>query len=288
MRRLYLVLALLFSLTADAVRSQGVDSVRVTPDSAVAQLTLRDGSVLIGRVVSVDATSVRFVSSLGETTIPRATIAAIRLTAKDQLHDGQFWPEDPSRTRLLFAPTGRMMHAGEAYLTDAYVFFPSVQVGVTDMFSVGVGATVLPGVQFDENVLYVTPKVGVYRSPKFNVALGALFAFGKVVSSNAPVGLGYGVATIGDENDNLTVGGGFGFANGNSSSLGVLMLGGSTRISRSIALVTENYLASSNTSASIFSGGVRFIGEKLSVDLAVWSGPQVQAVIPYVAFIYRF
>ena len=33
---------------------------------------------------------------------------------------------------------------------------------------------------------------------------------------------------------------------------------------------------------------MRFIGEKLSVDLAIWGGPDVDAVFPYVAFIYRF
>jgi hypothetical protein len=254
----------------------------------VAQLILRDGSVLVGRVIGFDATSVRFVSSIGESNIPRSTITAIRLTGKDQLRDGQLWPEDPSRTRLLFSPTGRMMHEGEAYLTDAYVFFPSVQYGVTDAFSVGVGASVLPGIDLDENILYITPKLGLYRSPKLNVAVGALFAFGKVVSDAAPVGLAYGVATVGDENDNLTLGGGFGFANGESTKLGVVMAGGSTRISKSIALVTENYIASSNSTSSIFSGGVRFIGERMSVDLALWGGPSVDIVVPYVAFIYRF
>lgn len=290
MKRLTLILILIlsFAVPVGSARAQATEAVRITPDSMVTQLTLRDGSVLIGRVVQVDDTNVTFMSSIGQTTFPRSAIAEVKLLEKERLHDGQLWPEDPSRSRLMFAPTGRMMHAGESYLTDAYVFFPSVQVGLTDKLSIGLGASVLPGIDLDENILYLTPKLGLYSSPKLNIAIGALFAAGKVVSDAAPVGLAYGVATIGDENDSFTAGGGFGFANGNTSSLGVLMLGGSTRTTKNIALVTENYLAVTNSSASVFSGGVRFIGEKMSVDLALWGGAKVNILVPYVAFIYRF
>ena len=288
MHRLLFALLLLLIAPSTSARAQDTVVVSVTPDSMVTQLTLRDGSVLVGRVLEVSATHVRFSSGIGETNIPRSSIIAIRTMGRDQVHDGQLWPEDPSRTRLLFAPTGRMMHQGEAYLTDASVFFPSVQYGVTDRFSIGVGASILPGIDFDENILYFTPKLGLYQSPKLNVSVGALLAAGKVVSDASPVGLAYGVATVGDENQSVTAGGGFGFANGESTSLGVLMLGGSTRTTKNIALVTENYLAVSNSSASVFSGGVRFIGERLSVDLAIWGGPHVDTIVPYLAFIYRF
>src|SRR3954471_14805818 len=168
MRRVLFVLFLLLLLPAKPARAQAL--LRATPDSMVAQLTLADGSVLVGRVLDVTDTTIRFISSIGVSTIQRSTIRGIRVVPKDMVRDGQVWPEDPSRSRLLFAPTGRMMHQGEAYLTDAYVFFPSVQYGLTDQFSIGIGASIFPTPDITDNILYITPKLGVYQSKDVNVS----------------------------------------------------------------------------------------------------------------------
>jgi hypothetical protein len=230
-----------------------------TPEGRVVQLVLRDGSTLNGRVVEVTPTIVRFVSSIGETTIPRSSIVSVRLVALTSMHDGDVWPEDPSRTRLFFAPSGRMLRSSEKYFSDAYVFFPSIQVGVTDQFTIGGGMSLFPGVSLDEQIYYLTPKLGLYSSPNVNVAVGALLAGAQVISDETPVGIGYGVVTLGDENTNATIGSGFGFSRGNTSSTAVLMLGGSTRVSRSIALVSENYLTTERDASVLLSGGVRFM-----------------------------
>jgi hypothetical protein len=259
-----------------------------TPDSQLVKLTLRDGSVLIGRVLSVTPAVVRFASAVGETAIPREAIRSIESVASRALHDGEYWPEDPSRTRLFFAPTGRMQHAGEVYFSDAYVFFPSFQAGLSSRVSLGGGFSVLPGLGLDEQVFYLTPKVGLFASPKVNVAVGALVAGAGSLTDEGPFGLGYGVATFGGEDGSITTGAGFGFAR-SSTSQAVFMLGGSRRVSRNIALVSENYLYSANSSNVLVSGGIRFMGEKLSVDLAGFTvGDSEIPIIPYVAFIYRF
>lgn len=66
------------------------------------------------------------------------------------------------------------------------------------------------------------------------------------------------------------------------------MVGGANQVSRSIALVTENYLYT-GSSSTVLSGGVRFIGEKLSVDAAFFASPsELNYPVPYVAFIYKF
>jgi hypothetical protein len=73
----------------------------------------------------------------------------------------------------------------------------------------------------------------------------------------------------------------------------VLMLGGSTRVSRHTSLITENYVYSGNASNAFVSYGVRFFGEKLSVDLAFVNvlGRDSHPIfpgIPFVAFSTRF
>ncbi|MEO5815962.1 MAG: hypothetical protein ABIT20_11850 [Gemmatimonadaceae bacterium] len=289
--RAALLVILLMLGAATVARAQDTTStanLEVTPEGRISQVVLRDGSTLNGRVVAVTTTTVRFVSSIGETTIARSAIVSVRLVAPTSVHDGQVWPEDPSRTRLFFAPTGRMLRTGETYFADAYVFFPSVQVGVTNQFTIGGGMSLFPFVSLDEQVFYLTPKVGVYTSPGVNVAVGALVAGAKGITDESPAGIGYGVVTLGDENASVTVGSGFAFARGNTSSTAVLMLGGSNRISRSFALVSENYFTTERDASMLLSGGVRFMSEHLAVDLALFGGKGINTPIPYVAFIYKW
>jgi hypothetical protein len=285
------VLAILLA-TAAATRLVAQDTtatrnLRPTPDGQRVMLTLSDGSVLIGRVLEVTPSTVRFASAAGESSIPRAAIRSVRATAVGGSHNGEYWPEDPSRTRLFFAPTGRMLRRGEGYLSDAYVFFPSVQGGLSDRLTIGAGMSVIPFLGLDEQVFFLTPKVGIVASPNVNVAVGALVAGVGRLSDAGPFGIGYGVATFGGEDANVTAGAGFGF-NRASTTETVLMLGGSRRVSRNVALLSENYLFTGGGAYPLGSAGVRFMSDKIAVDLAGFLTKDVQFPIPYVAFIYKF
>jgi hypothetical protein len=276
------------TLTAAAQDTSSTRNLQPSADSQLVAITLKDGSTLIGRVLEVTPTTVRFRSAVGESSIPRDAIVAVRVSASGSAHGGEYWPEDPSRTRLFFAPTGRMLRRGEGYFSDAYVFFPSFQGGLSDRFTIGGGASLLPGLGIDEQVFYFTPKIGLVASDRLNVAVGALVAGVGALSDEGPFGMGYGVATFGGEDANVTAGVGFGFAQ-SSTSAAVLMLGGSTRVTRNIAFVSENYLYTGRESTPLVSGGIRFMGEKLAVDLAGFTAAQGDVpLVPYLAFIYRF
>lgn len=285
---LAVLLAAAPTLTASAQDTSATRNLQRSPDSQLVVLTLKDGSTLIGRVLEVTPTVVRFRSAVGESSIPRDAIVSVRINASSSAHGGEYWPEDPSRTRLFFAPTGRMLRRGEGYFSDAYVFFPSFQGGLSDRFTLGGGASIVPGLGIGEQLFYFTPKIGVVASDNLNIAVGALVAGVGSISDAGPFGIGYGVATFGGEEGSVTAGAGFGFAR-SSTSQAVLMLGGSRRVSRSIALISENYLYTGSGTSGLVSGGVRFMGEKLAVDLAGFTtGAGTIPVIPYLAFIYRF
>jgi hypothetical protein len=285
-------IAVVLSFGAHApVRAQDTTStanLRVTDSAHIAQLVLKDGSMIVGRVLAVTPTTIRFASSFGETSIARSAIASARVSTTASLHGGEFWPEDPSRTRLFFAPTGRMLREGEIYFSDPYVFFPNLQGGVTDQLSIGAGMSIFPGIGLDEQLYYITPKVGVYSSATVNVAVGALFAGLKDISDQSPFGIGYGVATFGGEDASLTTGAGYGFARGSRSSTALIMVGGMARVSRNAALLTENYFTSTRSTSYGVSGGVRLMSEHIAVDLALATGKDANAVIPYLAFIYKW
>lgn len=259
-----------------------------TPDSQVVKLTLSDGSTLIGRVVSVTPTVVRFASAMGETDIPRNAIRNVEVVTAKTVHGGVYWLEDPSRTRLFFAPTGRMQRQGEVYFSDAYIFFPSIQAGVSNRLSLGAGLSLFPGLGLDEQLYFVTPKVGLYASEKVNVAVGAIVAGAGDLADESPFGIGYGVTTFGGEDGSVTAGAGFGF-NQSRTSQAILMLGGSKRVTRNLALVSENYLYTESNSSVLLSAGLRFVGEKIAVDFAgVGVSDSEVPIVPYVAFIYKF
>ena len=79
-----------------------------------------------------------------------------------------------------------------------------------------------------------------------------------------------------------------GLAYSGDSRGGIVMVGGERRVHRSMKLITENYVW--ETGDGILSGGVRFIGERLSADLAlaIPIGAGDLFAFPVVNFVYVF
>jgi hypothetical protein len=255
-----------------------VDSTRIQV------ITMRDGSSLVGRIVEVRADTVDFQMGIGRVPVAVRDIREITESGAGRVHDGQYWFPNPNYTRLFFAPTGQMLKKGEGYFADYELFFPGFAYGVTDNLSIGGGVSIFPtGV--DEQVYYVTPKVGVSVSDRVHLSAGVLFAGTK----GGTGGVGYGVGTFGDGDASATIGLGYGFAGGEIESKPVAMLGGEKRVSRRIALVSENYLLPVSDNNIVYSFGIRFMGEKLTTDLAIFNASGSGIIgFPYVDFVFRF
>ncbi len=209
---------------------------------------------------------------------------SIKETDADRMHAGQYWFPNPNSTRLFFAPSGQMLKKGEGYFADYQLFFPGFAYGVTDNLSVGGGASLFP-TGLDEQVYYITPKVGMSFGEQVHVAAGLLFAG----TSGGTGGVGYGAGTFGNGDASVTAGVGWGFAGGEIESRPVAMLGGEKRISRRIAVVTENYLLPTSDDNLVYSFGVRFMVEKLTTDLAIFNVAGSGIIgLPYVDFVFRF
>ncbi len=286
--RLLLLVVCLFGYArvASAQADTDLRSKLTVPDSAHLQvLTLKDGSTIFGRVVSVTADTVSLqTSGAGFIQLPLASIKDVQERKVVDFHEGEYWFPNPNSTRLFFAPTGQMLQQGEGYVSDYLLFFPGVAYGVTDNFTIGGGVSLLPAA-VDEQLYYLTPKVGVSIAERVHLAAGVLFAGGK----GGTGGIGYGVATFGDGNASASIGGGYGFAGGKIESKPVAMVGGEIRVSPRIGFVTENYLLPISDNNILYSFGIRFMGEKLTTDLALFnvSGSNVIG-IPFVDFVFRF
>jgi hypothetical protein len=293
-RYLLTTLVAIFSmlLCATAARAQADSALKaqlVPPDSAHAQIiTLRDGSTVFGRVVVLSGDSLTFQSTAGATMqLHVGAVRSIKEIATAEIHEGEYWFPNPNATRLFFAPTGQMLKKGEGYLSDYEVFFPGVAVGISDNLTLGGGVSLLP-LGFEDQIYYFTPKIGVSLSDKFHVAAGMLLA-GGMGGVGGVGGIYYGVGTFGDGNASFTVGAGYGFAGGDIESRPVGLVGGEVRLSKRIGFVTENYLLPVSQDNILYSFGLRFMGEKLTTDLALFNISGSNSIgFPFVDFVFRF
>ena len=283
-------LALLCAIAgALAMPARGHAQTPATPPEVVASDTLReirlaDGSVLFARVESVEGDLVTLMTQAGvRLQVDRAQIRSVR-PARGQVRTGEVWRDDPTGTRLFFAPTGRNLAAGEAYFGVYELFFPFATYGVTDRITIAGGTPVIPGA-FGQ-VAYLAPKLAIIQSERLNVAAGVFAGFYEGESA----GIVYGVGTWGGRDNAVTAGAGFGFGSGDLSDEPLLMIGGEARTGRQLKLITENYFVPGQ-SGMLVSGGVRFFGERLSADVglgALVSSQETEGPLPLVNFVYTF
>lgn len=287
---------LMLGLTSIPAHAQRIalDSIAMGDSAVVHALYLLDGTRLVGRITAVTADSVRVVSVSATTMVARTAIREVRQYASDDLHNGELWPENPHVSRLIFAPTAIALRKGEAYFADFWIFLVNMGYGVTDRFTVGAGMSIIPGVNFADNLLFVIPKYAVLNQPKLKVALGGLFArVGGFNSGSESLGILYGVATVGTRESNLTLGSGWGYVGDKISDKPVLTLGGQHRVSRRVALISENwFFPFQNNASGVVSYGLRLLGEKISVDFAfanpISDGNALFPGIPLLGFAVKF
>lgn len=299
MRARLLILALLLAVIPmvpfGASGQEGVSGPPVAipgPDQAQI-LTTADGSTLIGRVVRLDEREIVFETESGSMTIPRERVRSIRTVPASAIRNGRYWHPDPNRTRLLFAPTGRMLEKGRGYFADYYVFFPTVNYGVTDRVSLGGGMSLFPTGNLGDQLYFFTPKVGLRQSERFNLAVGALVIripeFDEDEDSPL-VSVIYSAGTWGGTDRNLTLGAGYGMVDTDFADRPLIVLGGEYRLTRRTALVSENWMMP-GVDNILISYGLRLFTETLSVDLALLNTLGEDALfpgIPYVDFVWNF
>ena len=249
----------------------------------VYQIRLADGSEVFARIVELDAEQVVLVTAGGgRLEIDRSQITQLR-PARGRVRDGEFWNEDPGGTRLFFTATGRSLAQGESYIGTYVVVLPFAAVGLTDRVTVAAGAPVLFG---ELEPLYVAPKVQVVRSPTVQASLGTLAFF----FDDDVVGVAYGVGTFGGEDKALSAGIGYFYSGDDVESEPAFMLGGETRVSRRIKLITENYVLPDAVGV-ILSGGIRVMGDRFNTEIAVFGARadgEGECCLPVVNFSYSF
>ena len=240
------------------------DKIRDHPSDEILRFALHDGTQLHGLSIRAASDTLIVRTSGGlEIAVPDAQIARVDLL-QGQIHEGEFRRSDPNGTRLLLSSTGRGLKRGQGYFADYYLFFPTLAVGVTNNLSVSGGVSIVPTAP--SQLAYLGPKLAFEITPNVNLATGALHVM--IPEESDDVTLGYAVGTFGSLRSAITLGAAIPL-NKTLDDSPVLLIGGELQISNNAKLLTENWIFTHDNGMLIYSGGVRFFGERLAVDLAM-------------------
>jgi len=248
------------------------------------ELTLTDGSRLVGTVIDESETEVIFETVSGlEMTIPLVQIAS-RSQVRGRLKDDGLVPLDPNVSRLFFSSTGRPLPSGTSYLAFQQIFFASAGYGATDQVTLAGGLSLFPGA--GSQLYFLAPKVGLWNEGNRAVSAGVLL--GGVTGEEGHGGIVYSAGTFGAEDKALTLGVGFLFGGGEWEDSPVVMIGGEWQTGPRFKFITENYLMPSISSNAVVSGGVRMIGSRLTADFALFTWTELLddgAAFPFIPWI---
>lgn len=240
---------------------------------------LRSGPSFLGTLRAATDRDLTFdTQDLGVVTVQRANLRQLLPVSVEQARRG--YDDVGNGTRLFFAPTARNLRRGEGYVQDIDVYLVGANYGITDNISLGVLVPIVPGLGL--NVFAVTPKVSVPVADKFRVGAGLLYAnaFGY------GAGIGYGVATYGTADTNLTAGLGYAFGSGEASSTPVVVVGGAVRVSRRLFLIDETYIVDGGLGGLL---GARIAAARASGSLGLLYATNLGGIYPaYLEFAYRF
>lgn len=278
------------------------------------ELFLNDGKTILGKLASkTESTLSILTQNLGQITLSKSAIKSIKIIEESQIKNGQYLFPNPHPTRYFFGPSAIPLKKGEKYFQNAYLLSNSIQIGLSDQFSIG-GGVVIPF------LFYITPKFGKKVSENIHVGGGILIASSLISNLNLGVGIGYGSLTLGSNENNVTLNVGWGATKGDSydaisnttktswsfANKPMFTFSGMTRISRRCMLVSENWLFAVNEYTydskmqangvisnynGVLSGGVRIMLEKSSLDFGILSpiGGSTSAMgIPYIDYVIKF
>lgn len=292
-----------------ANKSSQADSVTI--------ITLTDGSKLMGKIIAQhDSIIILETTNIGRLTVTSGKVKNIETVAASNFKKNGYWFPNSNATRYLLSPSAFNLRKGEGYYQNTYLLFNAAYVGVSKNVSIGGGFEFLSLFSGHDPMLFLNTKAGFKVAEKVNLAAGILYVripqfslWGENPPADNDV-VTYGLGTYGTPDNNITLGVGYGLNlnRGECMKKPVFSVSGMTRVSKKISLISENWLVpgekqsvatapdfESTTSYPLHlfvTYGVRFLGEKISVDLAFINSKEIaQAVligVPYIDFVVKF
>ena len=303
MRPLCLALLLLAfgCLSHQSVQAQ-IDPNSVPEVGTMVRLTMTDGSVYLGEIISHETGIIRLkTANLGTLQVPTINIKRLEDLSGEKMRKGQYWFENPSYNRYFLGQSAQPLRKGEGYYQNIWVFFNAAHYGITKNISVGGGFEFLSTFAAQTPIFFLSAKAGFPFGQRSSA--GATIRYLNIadfggdddIETDLAGGIFLGTAqyTYGTSDHNLTAGIGYGVAGKEAADRPVFVLSGQTRVGKRMGLLTENYIVPvDNGVEAIFIYGMRFMGERISFDLVFLNHPEIAKVIfigiPMVDFVFKF
>lgn len=219
--------------------------------------------------------------------------------------DKSTWEPNPSPSKYFLGPTAIPMENRTGYYQNSYVFFNEAYYGVTDWFSMGVGFEFLSTFITLANppfrpILFAHPKVGFKVADNFYASVSGLYVNATLFDDDdtdeleGTFGVVIGQVTYGTYDNNVTAGVAWGYSWDGIADKPIINLGGAWRVGKRMSLLTENYIVPKSESGyyPVFIYGMRFLGQKMSFDVAFINSSDIAQVdiigIPYVSMTFNF
>lgn len=302
-------------------------------------IELTDGTVFTGSIIRMDSLEIEVKTPLiTSILLPKSSIdkitpvnisqknlemASTSRSARKKLLSPQIDSitgkvENPHPTRYFFSPSAYQLKKGERYYQNAYLVMNSFNFGISDHFSFGFGVDILTSsAALSGNldalpIFFITPKWGFEVNKNIHLGLGAF------AGSNAGIaeddseffGLGYGLFTYGNKENNFTIAVGEGKFIGKFDGRPTVTLSGMYRIGSKTSLVTENWfvpfiykdyqynanwdytIIETPKYLSLISYGLRYFDRNFSADFGFVNNKDIVKVffigIPYVDIVIKF
>lgn len=243
----------------------GVASAQLpTYDStAMYKITLYDQTRIVGKIIAGDSLKlVVQTESTGTVEIVRSQIRSVREITPPPVYTGRFRFRNPVPHRYLLGLSAIPMVKNEIHYKTDYGLFHTVRVGVSRHFSMGAGTLLI-----DERLVF-SPTLALSPALGFKVTRGLYLGanLNWMNSRKSEYLVASAVMTVGSVDHNFTVSYGV-------SAVPVMMIAGMTRISNHTALVTENWVAKSQS--FVYSLGIRFFNEKVGGCIGLITGEMI-------------
>lgn len=289
LRSLITLLSIMLMVNLQGQQSGSADSIKMY------KVVLMDGSEFVGTVLQQDSMQIVMQTSvLPRIEIPREKIKVMEELNVSSYKKGKYWFKNPHASRYLIGPSAFNLQQGEGYYQNTWIFFNSFNYGITNYFSIGGGIEFLStftSITAGElnSIFFITPKFSLPVNERFSAGVGILYIH---VLEGGGAGIGYGIATYGNTDNNVTAGVGWLISEWDVERKPVVTLSGMKRLSPKIGLISENWFIPANGYTSLWSYGIRFFGEKMAIDLAFINNADIADFIfigiPYVDFVIKF
>jgi hypothetical protein len=295
--RAFILAFLAMVLTTGNVYSQQIITGEI---SKTYQVTLNDGSTISGKLMSISDKDVVIQSgTMGEIRLLKENIKSMTLVTAINDKAGGIWFTNPNPSKYLLGNSAIPMEKGTGYYQNTWIFINTFGYGITKNISVSGGFEIISvlagggGPYF----FYINPKASFKIANNFYAGGNILYLNSiRTIEDFSGLATFNGFATYGNNNNNITCALGWGMANGEFSTKPVITISGMARVSKRVGFVSENWiLPGTNIDGNyygIFSYGIRFMGEKISVDLAFLNNADIASEIiigvPWLDFIFNF